>query len=231
MLFKKLQLDPRTTLLTVIVLNVAMFSAGFSGGAGLARLVLMTVPALLALGAGHWWSALSYSLLVGTAYLVESHLIATGSSGVGLAVAGLASLVARLAPGLFMAYVAVITIRVGELLAALEASRVPRWLAIPAAVVLRFLPTVWEQSKGVQRAMNVRGLNLFRVGLGPWLEYRLVPLITSTVRCGEELSQAALTRGLGRPGRVQRIAQIGWGPADVVIWMVLAAGIGVWVAG
>jgi energy-coupling factor transport system permease protein len=125
----------------------------------------------------------------------------------------------------------VISVRVSELMAGLEALRLPRFAVIPAAVVLRFLPTVREESRGVQAAMSVRGLSMGRVGPLPWLEYRLIPLIVSTVRCGEELSQAALTRGLGRHGRANRVARIGARPADALIWAAMAAGIGVWVAG
>jgi energy-coupling factor transport system permease protein len=225
------RLDPRTTLLVVAVLNVVMFSAGFTAGAGQARLVFMAIPAVLAVGLGRWVAAVGYLAAVGGAYVLELWALGGSAGWVGVVAAGLAGLVSRLAPGLFMAYVAVISVRVSALMAGLEALRLPRFAVIPAAVILRFLPTVREESRGVQAAMTVRGLSLGRVGPLPWLEYRLVPLIVSTVRCGEELSQAALTRGLGRPGRANRIAKIGLRPADVLTLAAMAAGIGLWVAG
>lgn len=49
------------------------------------------------------------------------------------------------------------------------------------------------------------------------LEYRLVPLIISIVKIGDELSAAALTRGLGAPGKRTDICNIGFHVQDIVI--------------
>ncbi|MDR1238247.1 MAG: energy-coupling factor transporter transmembrane protein EcfT [Propionibacteriaceae bacterium] len=226
------RLDPRTTLLLVAVLNVVMFSAGFAAGAGVARMIFMTIPTVLAVGLGRWLAALGYTTLVWLAFSFETwSLDVWWLGGLNLILAGLASLVARLAPGIFMAYIAVISIRVGELMAGLAAIHLPRLVIIPAAVILRFLPTVREESASVQTAMSARGLSLTRVGPLAWLEYRLIPLIMSTLRCGEELSQAALTRGLGRPVRTHRIARIGMRPVDVLTLGAMVTGIGVWIVG
>jgi energy-coupling factor transport system permease protein len=222
------QLDPRTTLLTVVLLNVVMFSAAFTGSDWWARLIFMVIPAVLAVGAGRVGPALVYAVVAGSAFAAESLTWASGLGNVDLAVGGLASLCARLVPGLFMCYVAVVSIRVAELMASLEALRLPRYVVIPAAVILRFLPTLVEESRSVQGAMRARGLAWGRVGPLSWFEYRGVPLIVSTVRSGEDLSQAALTRGLGRPIRATRLARIGLRLPDVLVLAALAAGIAVW---
>lgn len=54
---------------------------------------------------------------------------------------------------------------------------------------------------------------------GKMLEYRLVPLMTCCVKIGEELSAAALTRGLGGEVRRTNICKIGFRFAD---WVVIA---------
>lgn len=161
----------------------------------------------------------------------EQWLLAGDLRGPGAILAGAAGLVARLAPGLFLGYVAVVSIRVGELMASLERARVPRQIVIPLAVVLRFIPTVREESGSVATAMTARGLSLTRVGPAAWLEYRLVPLMIFTVRSGEELTQAALTRGLGRPGEIARINGAGLKVQDVAILLVCATGVGLWFVG
>lgn len=48
------------------------------------------------------------------------------------------------------------------------------------------------------------------------IEYRLVPLMVSVVKIGDELSAAALTRGLGAPVRRTNVCQIGFHFQDVV---------------
>ncbi len=225
------RLDPRTTLAVVGLLNIVMFSAGFTGADAAARLVFATIPALLAIGIGRYLPALIYLLLALAALAAEQWLLAGDLTGPQAVLSGIAGLVARLAPGLFLGYVAVVSIRVGELMAALEQLRLPRQLVIPAAVVLRFIPTVREESVAVASAMTGRGIALGRVGPLAWLEYRLVPLLIATVKSGEELTQAALTRGLGRPGRATRIGRIGLRAADVVTLALCALGLGLWLVG
>ncbi|MGC3954186.1 MAG: energy-coupling factor transporter transmembrane component T [Propionicimonas sp.] len=225
------RLDPRTTLVVVGLLNIVMFSAGFTGSDALARLVFQAIPALLAIGIGRGRAALGYLLVTLCALATEQVLLSGDLTAAQSVVAGVAGLIARLAPGFFLGYVAVVSIRVGELMAALEQLRLPRQVVIPAAVVLRFLPTVREESVAVASALTARGISLWRVGPIAWLEYRLVPLLIATVKAGEELTQAALTRGLGRPGRADRICRLALRPADLVAWALCALGLGLWLVG
>lgn len=225
MLFR---VDPRTTLLVIGLLNVVMFSAGLSGTDAIARLLFMLIPAILAAGIGRFRAGMGYLVIVLGALGAEQWLLASDLRGLSAVFAGVAGLIARLAPGLFLGYVAVVSIRVGELMVALERLRLPRQVVIPAAVVLRFIPTVREESAAVASAMSARGLSLWRVGPAAWLEYRLVPLMISTVKSGEELTQAALTRGLGRRGNVVRINQLGVHVSDVVVLLICALGMGLW---
>lgn len=215
-------------LLLILVLNVVMFTASFTGRDAAARLVFTLLPAVLAVGVARHRAAVGYLVVALGALVAEQWLLGVPGAGWALLASGVASLVARLAPGLFLAYVAVVSTRVGELMAALERSRVPRQLVIPLAVVLRFLPTVREEAGAVATSMTGRGLTLGRVGPVAWLEYRMVPLMISTVRSGEELTQAALTRGLGRPGRLERINPVGFGPWDGVVALAAATGLGLW---
>lgn len=225
------RLDPRTTLAVIGLLNVVMFSAGFTGTDAAARLVFQAIPALLAIGIGRFRQAAAYLLITLAALTAEQWLLAGDLTAGQSALAAVAGLVARLAPGLFLGYVAVVSIRVGELMAGLERLRLPRQIVIPAAVVLRFIPTVREESAGIASAMTGRGISLWRVGPSAWLEYRLVPLLIATVKSGEELTQAALTRGLGRPGRAVRISRVGLRPVDLAALALCALGLGLWLVG
>ena len=60
----------------------------------------------------------------------------------------------------------------------------------------------------------MRGITTLRSPM-KMLEYRVVPLMMSIAKIGEELSAAALTRGLGAPQKRTNICKIGFGPLDV----------------
>lgn len=215
----------------MLLLNVTMFSASFTGYDAVARLIFIAIPAILAIGMKRYLPAVIYLAITLVALGIEHSLLIHDLTGRDAVVVGLASLVARLAPGLFLGYVAVISIQVGELMAALERLHTPHQIVIPVTVVLRFIPTVKEEFAAVAGAMSARGITLRHVGPVTWVEYRLVPLLISTVKSGEELTQAALTRGLGRPGATERICDLHFRLVDFSVLTLTALGMGLWIVG
>ncbi|WP_242622798.1 energy-coupling factor transporter transmembrane protein EcfT [Lachnoclostridium sp. Marseille-P6806] len=63
------------------------------------------------------------------------------------------------------------------------------------------------------------------------LEYRLVPMISCSAKIGEELSAAALTRGLGISQKRTNICRIGFGAADYLIFLFVMITIVWWIMG
>ena len=113
-------------------------------------------------------------------------------------------------PGFIMGYYLVSTTTVSEFVAAMERMHVPEKIVIPMSVVFRFFPTVKEEYAAIRDAMKMRGITTLRSPM-KMLEYRVVPLMMSIAKIGEELSAAALTRGLGAPQKRTNICKIGLG--------------------
>ena len=57
------------------------------------------------------------------------------------------------------------------------------------------------------------------------IEYRLIPMMTCSVKIGQELSAASLTRGLGGPDKRTNICKIGFGLCDVITFICLGGGL------
>ena len=95
---------------------------------------------------------------------------------------------------------------------------------IPMSVIFRFFPTIGEENAAISDAMRMRGIRFGGKHPGRMLEYRLIPLMISVVKIGDELSAAALTRGLGAPVRRTDICRIGFHVQDVLMMAVCAAG-------
>lgn len=64
--------------------------------------------------------------------------------------------------------------------------------------------------------MKMRGISLYGNPI-KMLEYRLVPLMISITKIGEELSASALLRGLGTSPKRTNICKIGFGILDVML--------------
>jgi len=92
------------------------------------------------------------------------------------------------------------TTRISKLIAALSAMRLPVFVIIPIAVLLRFIPTVREEWSGIRKAMAFRGISLEPGAIlrapGKTVEYMLIPLLFSCISVMEELAAASLARGL-----------------------------------
>ena len=86
--------------------------------------------------------------------------------------------------------------KVSEFISGMEKMHIPQNITIPFAVVFRFFPTIADEYRSIRDAMRMRGIS-FKNGPLAMIEYRLIPLIVSIVKIGDELSAAAVTRGLG----------------------------------
>ena len=90
--------------------------------------------------------------------------------------------------------------------------------------MFRFFPTVLEEGTSINAAMKMRGIRLGGGKALGMLEYRLIPMISCSVKIGEELSAAALTRGLGAPSKRTNVCRIGFHFFDFVL-LILCFGI------
>lgn len=137
----------------------------------------------------------------------------------------LTSMVLSFFPGTMFAYYLLASTKVSEFVAAFTRLRLPEKVVIPFAVIFRFFPTVAEEYRSIRDAMQLRGVN-WKNGPVSMVEYRLVPLIASMVKIGDELSAASVTRGLGGPAKRTNRCVVGFGSADaamVALMVVLAA--------
>ena len=101
------------------------------------------------------------------------------------------------------------------LYASMKKLHLPEQIIIPMSVIFRFFPTVVEEYNAIGDAMKMRGIRFGGGKASAMLEYRLVPVIMCSVKIGEELNAAALTRGLGGPVKRTNICEIGFHVQDV----------------
>ena len=94
---------------------------------------------------------------------------------------------------------------------------VPDGITISLAVVMRFFPTIREEYAAINDAMRMRGIAFGGGKVSKMIEYRMIPLLFSCVSIGEELSAAAVTRGLGAPVRRTSPYELRMNAADYVM--------------
>ena len=143
-------------------------------------------------------------------------------------------LIFRFFPVFMFGYYIIKSTKPNEFISAMNLWHVPEAFIIPVSVVFRFVPTLAEENKSISNAMRMReirfGTKKFLKNPSMILEYRLVPLMMSVAKIGEELSAAALSRGLGGLKKRTCIVELRFGIWDagmailigvLVIWTIM----------
>ncbi|MFG6200593.1 energy-coupling factor transporter transmembrane component T [Nonomuraea sp. JJY05] len=217
-----LRLDPRTKALLVLAASLVVMAP--DGASFIPAALVLGV--LLALNEGAWVRAIALPIgasgVAAVAYLLP---VAMPHPAVGVVATMAAYLVRFVAIGGIALHL-MSTTSPTELTAALRAARVPRAITVSAAVMLRFLPTIIAEARAVYDAMRLRGIG----GWGGMLRHPVlsierftVPLIASSLRVADDLSAAALLRGLGSATRPTAMHPPRLGVADLAAVLVVAA--------
>ncbi len=188
-------LDPRTKLLLLFTSSV--FVVGNAGEKWMYVFywILVFLPVLLLLAQKEWKSGcISIAIYVGSFYaqMALQHELTSIESALAL----MLYVITKILPTVILARYIVKSTKVSEFLAAMNRMHVTDKLTIPISVIFRFFPTVAEESKAINDAMRMRGIEMGAKKATEAVEYRMVPLIASCSIIGEELSAAAMTRGL-----------------------------------
>ena len=217
-----LVLDPRTKMF--LLFTMTFFVLGYTGGQELEFLmpVFCVLPAIALISGKKYKMAAGYAVVY---LLAECLLYGYNDSTTGLfhfLIFGSCSMITRILPCLMIGAYLMSTTTVSEFTAAMLKMHVSEKIIIPLSVMFRFFPTVMDEYRSIASAMRMRDIRLGGRNALKMVEYRLVPLITSCARIGEELSAAALTRGLGGEVRRTNICRIGFRAADVVVLLLCA---------
>jgi energy-coupling factor transport system permease protein len=109
-------------------------------------------------------------------------------------------LIRRFLPMLMFGSFLIRTTKVSEMINALQKMKLPRSVVITFTVALRFIPVVREEFHHIGEAMKLRGkgLSLKNIFTKPLItvENTLVPMMLRSAAVAEELSAAAVTRGI-----------------------------------
>ncbi len=222
---KKSLLDPRTKLLLLIFISI--FVIGNAGGDAAAefRVILNYIPLLFLLTARRWKAFLFGVIFYTFAYAFAVLLMPHCKGVLNFIILAMTGIVLRFLPGVLTGMYLVSTTTVSEFICAMERMHITQKITIPLAVMFRFFPTVAEEAGSINKAMIMRDIKFGGTKALQVIEYRLIPMMTCSVKIGQELSAASLTRGLGGPAKRTNICKIGFGWCDVLVFLGLGGGL------
>lgn len=213
---KGIVLDPRTKLFMLVTITTLMFSTSNEGIVNVVKPILSLIPFALILSERRFKTAGKYALLYVACFVLERLALNVWSGMFSFMVLAVSSIMTRFAPGIMTGAYLISSTSVSEFIGAMEQMHITEKIIIPLSVIFRFFPTIGEEYQAIRDAMKMRNIRFG--GRNPFLmiEYRLIPLMVSVVKIGDELSAAALTRGLGAPVRRTNVCEIGFHVQDII---------------
>ncbi|MDR0924005.1 MAG: energy-coupling factor transporter transmembrane protein EcfT [Hungatella sp.] len=220
---KGLYLDPRTKLLLMAVVATAEFLYNHTAF----MIAVALIPFVLLLSNRQYKTAITFFVLFTMGLVVQSVQNNTQFPMViNMIIVLLVGLVLRLFPAFMMGAYFIKSTTASECVASLGRMHIGRQITIPLSVLFRFIPTMQEESAAIKDAMRMRevqfGTQKFWNNPTALIEYRFIPLMISVVKIGEDLSAAALTRGLDNPVKRTNITKIGFTLWDVLTVLIAA---------
>ncbi len=198
-----IKLDARTKLYMIFVVSIVVMLGASSPLLWGLRLTITIIPIVFLIIEKYYATALRFLILYFLALYLNFTFISAESKGVIMALlVGYCCIIVQFMPAIITAWYVIKTTRIDEFVCVMQKMHIPDGITISIAVVMRFFPTIKEEYKAICDAMKMRGIIFGKGSLVKMIEYRIIPLLFSCVNIGDELSAAAITRGLG--GRVKR---------------------------
>ena len=218
-------LDPRTSLYAIVVISMIMIGGSLTGVEYWLRLGCCVLPLILLLAMKNFRFTAVYFVLYAFALLMEGTVIQLTDGVINLILVILAGLISRFVAPMVMGYCMMQFTTVSEFITAMERMHIPQTITIPLSVMFRFFPTISEENSAITEAMRMRQVSGMQRGIIKRLAYELVPVMMSTVRIADELSQASLTKGLGGDVKRTHICEVGFRWQDYLLLALLTAAV------
>lgn len=203
----QLHLDPRTKLYMIFVVSAVVLMTATTPFLWGVRILMTMVPFALLFLEKRYASAIRFLIFYGIALVLTFFCLSEESTGLLTAILiGYCGIVVQFLPAMITAWYVVRTKKIGEFMSAMQRMHVPDGITISLSVVMRFFPTIKEEYIAIRDAMKMRGIAFGGGNAVKMVEFRMIPLLFSCVNIGDELSAAAITRGLG--GKVRRTSVV-----------------------
>lgn len=208
-----LKFDPRTELLLLLLANVVAFTQ-HSVWVEITWVILLL---LLIIACGCKKTAGKLAIVFGMCLFLQYYVFPNGPKILASSFTILVSYARKIFPCLIVGTLILQKTPVRELMVALRKCHIPQGLIIPLSVTIRYFPALKEEVGYIKDAMKLRNIHGMQK-----MECLLVPIMISATTTAEELSAAAVTRGIENPAHKTSMLVMKFGIQD---YLCLAFGV------
>ena len=217
-----MKLEPRTKLLILAATSISVFL----NGSIVVECVFVLTALFLLLSAREIKKAFRYAVMFIALLFIQLFLIRHLPTTAGGIIYMFAVYIRKLIPCFMLGSYLIATTKVSNFLAAVSRFHLPKGFTIALSITLRYFPTMGEEWDSIRDSMALRGIcdsagSLIFHPLKS-MEYIYVPMLVSASRISDEISQAAITRGIDHVGERSCLEEVHFGGWDIVVGIVYA---------
>lgn len=184
------KMDPRTGIIILILANIIVFSQKHI------FIELATIVFLLFFMLVYNTRSLVRKWIVGITvlFIAQYYIIPVSPEIIATSFAIFLNYARKMLPCMMVGTLMIKTMSIRELTEGLRAVHVPQSLIVSISITLRYFPAIKEEIGYIRDAISLRNIR----GIAK-VEAVVVPLMMAATQTAEELSAAAMTRGIDNP--------------------------------
>lgn len=201
------KIDPRTGLGLIVAANLIAFMQD-NIQLEISWIVVLGIIMVLC---GEWKRAIKWYLGFGLMLVLQWHILPNSPKLIATSFSIFVNYSRRLYPCLMIGSFMIHTISLREMIVGMRMLRIPQKLIIPISITMRYFPAIREESGHISDAMKLRKIKGIQRA-----EAFIVPLLMSATTTAEELSAAAVTRGVENPAPKTSLVKLKMGIVDSI---------------
>ncbi|MBW6409618.1 energy-coupling factor transporter transmembrane component T [Clostridium weizhouense] len=196
---KKINIDSRTKLIILLLTNISIiFSTSI-------KYEIMLVSIIFIFGMVCGMYKFSTKMLISYLIIISVQILSNMyfPSAIKMMCITFIIFIRKLLPCGIVGGIIIGTTHADEFMMAMNKFRMPKSIVISLTIMLRYFPMIREDWNSIKNAMKMRGISPSIIGIiihpVRTMECIYVPLIMSAAKVSDELSAAAVTRGIENP--------------------------------
>lgn len=203
---KELRLDPRTQIILLILINISIFA----DQSVLVGDIWSGAIAVLLWSCGCRKITMKFSVIYVCLISLQYYIFPIAPKIIVMIFSIFINYTHRMLPCLMIGALLIKTTTMRSFILALRKLHVSQRLLIPLSVTLRYFPAIFEEVRHIRD-----GIKLRKISVSKKIECIIVSLMISATNVAEELSAAAVTRGIENPTEKTSVIQLCFGITDI----------------
>ena len=199
--------DPRAGLWVLIAANII----AFSDHSLWVELILISLLLALMMGHGRFTMAVKWAAGYCALLVFQQVILPASPMIIATSFTIFATYTRQMFPCLMTGSLMLACTPLRYLIVGLRQLHIPQKLIVAVSVTLRYFPAIREEFGYIRDAMKLRNIRGFAR-----LECTVMPLMVSATETSEELSAAAVTRGIENPARKTSAVSLRLSPMDLL---------------